>query len=153
MSEANVADAPTPAPARSTPLHLWIVGVLALLWNAMGAYDYLMTKTENADYMARFTQEQLDYFYGFPAWATALWAIAVWGAVLGSILLLLRKGAAAPVFLVSFAAMVVTTVRSAATGGFEIMGSQGAIFSAVIFVVALALWLYARAMRARGVLR
>ena len=27
-----------------TPAHLWIVGALATLWNAFGAYDYLMTR-------------------------------------------------------------------------------------------------------------
>ena len=26
------------------PMHLWIVGVLSLLWNAMGVFDYLATK-------------------------------------------------------------------------------------------------------------
>ena len=25
------------------PAHLWIVGILSLLWNAFGCYDYLMT--------------------------------------------------------------------------------------------------------------
>ena len=25
------------------PAHLWIVGILALLWNCFGCYDYLMT--------------------------------------------------------------------------------------------------------------
>jgi len=29
-----------------TPVHLWIIGVLALLWNMMGAFDYLATKLQ-----------------------------------------------------------------------------------------------------------
>ncbi|MEJ2542305.1 MAG: hypothetical protein P8188_20455, partial [Gemmatimonadota bacterium] len=74
-----------------TPWHLWLVGVLALLWNAMGAFDYLMTETRNEGYMGQFTPEQLEYFYAFPAWVVAFWAIAVWGGVLGAIFLLLRK--------------------------------------------------------------
>ena len=28
-----------------TPIHLWIVGGLATLWNAFGCYDYFMTRT------------------------------------------------------------------------------------------------------------
>jgi hypothetical protein len=133
---------------------LWIVGVVTLLWNAMGAFDYLMTQTKNEAYMANFTPEQLEYFYGFPAWVVACWAIAVWGGVLGSILLLLRKALAVPVFLVSFLAMVATTIHNfVLTDGLEVMGGAGAVaFSAVIFVVALFLYLYARAMRGRGVL-
>lgn len=136
-----------------TPLHLWLIGVVSLLWNVMGAYDYLMTETRNAAYMERFTPEQLAYFYGFPGWYVALWAIAVWGGVLGSVFLLLRRGWAAPVFLYSFLSMVITAVYSFAfTDGMKVMGTGGLVFSLAIFLVSLGLWLYARAMRGRGVL-
>ncbi len=137
-----------------TPWHLWVVGVLAVPWNAMGAFDYLMTQTRNEGYMSQFTPEQLEYFYGFPAWAVAFWAIAVWGGVLGAVLLLLKKKLAAPVLLVSFLSMVVTTIYNfGLSNGMEIMGSPGALaFSAAIFVVALLLYLYARGMTKKGVL-
>src|SRR3546814_16425474 len=74
-----------------TPVHLWAVGVLSLLWNAVGAFDYMMTKLGNADYLSAFTPEQIAYFQGFPLWANIGWAFGVWGSVLGSILLLARK--------------------------------------------------------------
>ncbi|MCG6956012.1 MAG: hypothetical protein LJF04_08470 [Gemmatimonadetes bacterium] len=140
--------------SRRTPRHLWIIGGLSIPWNAMGAFDYLMTQTHNQAYMGQFTPEQLDYFYGFPSWVVAFWAIAVWGGVLGSILLLLKKKWAVEVFLVSFVAMVVTTVYSyGLSNGLEVVGHPAALaFSALIFVVALLLYLYARAMRNRGVL-
>ncbi len=135
------------------PMHLWIVGVVSLLWNAVGAFDYLMTQTANEAYMSSFTPEQLEYFYGFSPFATAVWALAVWGSVLGSVLLLLRKGLAEPVFLIAFVSMVASTIQTTVSGGWSIMGGVGAIaFSGVIFVVSLALWLYARAMRRQGVL-
>ena len=51
-----MSEAPAPR-AQSTPVHLWIIGVIALLWNAMGAYDYLMTQTQNEAYMSNFTPE------------------------------------------------------------------------------------------------
>jgi len=84
----------------------------------------------------------------------AFWAIAVWGGVLGAVLLLLRKRSAAGVFLVSFLAMVVTTIHNfVLSNGLEIMGDPfSLVFSGVIFVVALLLYLYARAMSRRGVL-
>ena len=137
-----------------TPLHLWIVGVLSLLWNAMGAYDYIMTQTRNEAYMAKFTPEQLEYFYGFPTWVEFFWALAIWSSVLGSVLLLLRRGWALPVFGISFVSMLITTVQNyALSGGMGVMGTTGLIFSAVIFVVALLLVIYSRSMTARGVLR
>ena len=141
------------APA-ATPKHLWVVGVLALLWNCMGAFDYVMTESRNASYLRGFTKEQLDYFFGFPAWVIACWAIAVWGGVAGSLLLLLRRRVAAPVFAASLAAMLVVTVYNfGLSNGLAIMGREAATFSAVIFVVAVALLLYARWLARRGVLR
>jgi len=120
----------------------------------MGAFDYLMTQSRNEAYMSRFSPEQLEYFYGFPWWAVSLWAIAVWGSVLGSGLLLLRKRFAVETFGVSFLAMVITTLYNYVfSGGLEIMGGVGPIlFSAVIFFVALGLFLYARTMKRLGVL-
>lgn len=136
------------------PRHLWIVGILGLLWNIGGVYDYLMTQTQNAAYMAKFTPEQLDYYYNFPMWATAAWAIAVWGSLAGTILILMRKKIAAPVLLVSWIAMIISTINTIISGGFAIMGGAGVIaFTAAIFVIAGALWYYARTMAARGVLR
>jgi len=137
-----------------TPWHLWVVGGLSLVWNAFGAFDYLMTQTQNEAYMAAFTPEQLAFFYGFPWWLTAAWAIAVWGSVAGSLLLLFRKAMAVPVFVVSLACMVLTSFHNfVLSDGAEIMGGIGpVIFSAVIFIVAVLLVVYSRKQRAAGVL-
>ena len=62
MTEAETSARP------DTPWHLWLIGIVGTLWNLMGAYDYLMTQTENEAYMSSFTPEQLEFFYGFPAW-------------------------------------------------------------------------------------
>jgi len=136
------------------PWHLWVVGVAALLWNAVGALDYVMTQTRNVQYMAGFTAEQLEFFYGIPAWTVAAWAIGVWGGVFGSLLLLLRKPLAVWVFLASLVGVVLTTFQNyVLSNGMEVMGGPGAVvFTAVIFLVAVALYLYASLMRRRGVL-
>lgn len=140
------------ATTRRTPWHFWLVGVLGLLWNSVGAYDYLMTQTQNESYMSQFTPEQLEFFYGFPTWVVAFWALAVWGGMLGALLLLLRKRLSVPVLLVSFLAMIVTSIHNfLLSNGLEVMGGVGVGFSVLIFVVALGLWLYARAMAQRGV--
>ena len=93
----------------ATPKHLWIVGIVSLLWNAMGAVDYVMTETHNEAYMGQYTAEQLEYFYSFPTWFIAFWAIAVWSSVLGSVLLLLRIRWAGAAFFVSLLAMIPTS--------------------------------------------
>jgi hypothetical protein len=137
-----------------TPVHLWVVGILALLWNSMGALDYTMTQTRNAAYLASMTKEQLAYFNAIPVWVTAAWAIGVWGGVVGSLLLLLRKGLAVPVFAASIVGVIATDIYSfLLSNGLEIMGGAKAlVLPCLVFVVAIALLFYARAMRQRGVL-
>lgn len=159
------ADPPSSAPAPSapmaaeseggqkTPWHLWVVGGIGLPWNAMGAFDYLMTQTENESYMANFTPEQLEFFYGFPTWLVAFWALAVWGGLAGSALLLMKKKLAVQVFLVSWVCMIVTAIHNFfIANGAEIMGATGAIFSLVIFLFAGFEWFYSKAMAEREVL-
>jgi hypothetical protein len=141
-------------PAAGVPRHLWIVGALSLLWNAVGAFDYSATQLRLESYMSQFTPEQLAYFYGFPAWAVGAWAIAVWSSLLGSLGLLLRKNWAVAVFGIALASMAVTTIYNfVLTDGMSMMGIGGLVFSAVIWLIALCLFFYARAMARRGVLR
>lgn len=136
------------------PWHLWAIGIAILLWNAVAAFNYVMTQTRNESYMASFTPAQLEYFYGFPTWVDATWAIAVWGGVLAAAALLARSRFAVPLFIASFAAMLVTAFYNyLLSNGLELMGTGGAIFSAVIFVIALLMIFYARAMSAVGQLR
>jgi hypothetical protein len=136
------------------PVHLWIVGVLAVLWNAMGAFDYAATQLKLEFYMAQFTQEQLDYFYSFPAWMDAAWAIAVWSSLLGSLALLLRKSWAVGLFGLAILGLAVSTVYNfVLSNGLEMMGTGAAMFTAVIWVIAVLLLFYARAMAKKGVLQ
>ena len=91
-----------------TPTHLWIVGILSLLWNCFGSYDYLMTKTRNMDYLAGMTPPGVDtnsllaYIDGMPLYAQFGWGLGVWMGLAGSLLLLLRSRWAVWALLLSF---------------------------------------------------
>ena len=137
----------------ATPWHLWAVGMLALLWNGFGGYDYVMTQTNNAAYLAQFTPEQRAYFDSFPMWMEAIWAIGVWGGVLGSVLLLMRSKWAFHAFLASLVAFAVSVVYGQTSGGAAVMGTTGVVFSAVIFLLGLGFVMYSRMMSRKGVLR
>lgn len=138
----------------TTPWHVWVVGVVSLLWNSVGAMDFVMTEAKNKAYMSGFTPAQLEFYYGFPLWVVAAWGIAVWGGVLGSLLLLLRSRLAVHLFLASFICIILTSIHNyALSNGLKIMGGAEALaFSAVIVVVGALLLFYARSMCRRGVL-
>ena len=136
-----------------TPWHLWVIGILSLLWNAIGAFDYTATQYRLESYMSKFTPEQLEYFHSFPAWADAAWAVGVWGSLLGSILLLLRKELAVWLFGLAILGLVATTVYNfVLSNGAALMGNGAVIFSVIIWGVALFLYFYSSAMAKRRVL-
>lgn len=138
-----------------TPVHLWIVGILALLFNAGGAYHYLMVRTNNAAFLARMPEGAVAYYQNFPIWMDIVWPLAIWTSVIGALLILLRRKLAMPTFLVSLASYLVSAFY---TFGITdppaaMMTSGNMIFSIVIGVQLALLWYYARAMTAKGVLR
>ncbi len=145
-----------PQAAPKTPWHLWLVGIVAVLFNAVGVFDFIMSKTQGAAYMASagMTPEQIAHYQAYPAWMTVVWAVGVFGAFLASILLLLRRKLAAATFAISLAAFLINLLHTfVLTNGGAIMGQQVAIMSAVITALLLFFLWYSWAMTGRGVLR
>ena len=138
-----------------TPAHLWIVGALALLWNAFGCYDYVMTQTGNAAYLAQFPPSSMAYFNSLPAWLTALWALGVWGGLAGAILLLLRSRHAVTAFAASLFGIVTSFGYEMFFTDVPASMKEGPMMFMpfVIFAVCAALLVYARRMARDGVLR
>ena len=138
-----------------TPTHLWVVGILALLFNAMGAIDYLAMRFKMEAYIAQLTDEMLAYYDSFPVWMEIAWPLSVWSAVIGAVLLLMKNKMAITAFAVSTVAYLVAAVHTFGVNpppeGVSTTGST--IFSVVIGVQLALLWYYARAMTAKGVLR
>lgn len=137
------------------PWHLWLVGLVALLFNLIGVVDFVMSMAQGAKYQADvgMTAEQIAHYQSLPGWMMVDWAVGVFGAFIASILLLWRKALAGPVFWLSLAAFLVSVFHMyVLTDGGVVMGRQMAITSAVIAVLLVLFALYAGAMRRRSVL-
>jgi len=140
---------------RTTPAHLWIVGFLALLWNAFGCYDYLMTQTANATYLGKIPPDQLAYMNTLPSWLTAFWALGVWGGLVGSVAMLMRSRYSVWAFALSLIGAVVGMGYQMFVQKMPASMTQGAmaIMPWVIIVVAAFLLWYSRNEEKKGVLR
>ncbi len=139
-----------------TPWHVWLVGVFALLFNAIGVFDFVMNLWQGPAYLAStgMTPEQIAHYRAMPAWMMVVWAVGVFGAFGASVLLLLRRKLAVPVFVVSLVAFLISLLYTyVLTNGGAVMGRQMAITSTVIAVLLVLFAWYARSMAARGVLR
>jgi hypothetical protein len=140
---------------RQAPVHLWIVGILALLWNGYGSYGYLMTKTANSAFMARMPAEQLAYMESLPGWLSAFWALGVWGGLAGAILLLFKSRYCVWAFGLSLVGAVVALGYQVFLTDRPASMTEGAmvVFPWVIILFAAFLLYYSWAMEKRGVLR
>lgn len=145
----------------TAPWHLWVVGVLSLLWNGFGAYDYLMSKLQNREYLegafapARVSvDEGIAYMNAMPLWANLAWGLGVWGAVAGSVLLLVRSRFALHAFAVSLLGLIFGSVHQMSNPMPGMTDTaMPLVFTAVITIITLLLIWYARRQSLRGVLR
>ena len=142
------------------PMHLWIVGILALLWNGFGCFDYFMTRTKGAEHIRSMMPDvdadaYMAYINAFPIWASLGWGLGVWGGLVGSILLLMRHRWAAPAFALSLLGALLGI-------GYQLMnpvdipamhGGANDFVPYLVLILALFLAWYSRDLAKKGLLR
>ena len=143
-----------------TPAHLWIVGILSLLWSGFGAYDYTMSHMRDVKYIRSAMpgvdpQAALAWMDAFPMYAKIGWGLGIWGGLLGAILLLMRSRYALWAFAVSMIGIVLS-IGWQIVAAPPLAGGDTAMATFVPYVVItiglLLLW-YSWSMEKKGVLR
>jgi len=144
--------------AAKAPVHLWIVGLLSLIWNGWGCTDYLMTRTRNMDWLSQGgadPQVMLAWMDSFPIYAQFGWGLGVWMGLIGSVLLLMRHRWAVPAYALSLLGALLGL-------GYQILRSPApapmnegffAVLPYIIIIVAAAFLYYAHRQKQAGVLR
>ncbi|WBT05391.1 hypothetical protein PFY01_11755 [Brevundimonas vesicularis] len=141
-----------------TPWHLWLVGVLSLLWNGFGAFDFIQTTTRGEAYMraAGFDDAMVAYYEAMPGWMYVPWTLGVWGAVIGSVMLLLRRRWAVPAFGLSLLGALISLIYGKLIDPPPPAPPELTAMRWIpifILLIAILLFGYAFNMRKRGVLR
>ena len=131
------------------PVWYWIVSILALIWNLIGAMAYLGQAFITDEIKATMPVEQVTLLENTPAWVTAAFAFAVWGGVLGCIALLLRKKWAKSVLVISLVGLLVQLGYSFfMTNALEVYGpAQGMVMPIVLLLIGVGLVLFANSAR------
>jgi hypothetical protein len=122
--------------AQAVHWSFWLIGAIALIWNVMGVVNFFMQM--NPDALAAYRESERMIIEGRPIWATAAFALAVFGGAIGSLLLLLKKSLAFYVFVASLLGVVVTMIHTLGSG---IEFGIGELLGIILMPVAVAIFL------------
>lgn len=124
----------------------WLIGVVAMIWNLLGSLNILVQMTTGD--LAAMPQWWRDVVASRPAWATAAMMVAVFGGLLGSVALLLRRSVALGLFILSLIGTIVTMSHALGVPG----AGARQIAEGVVMPVIVGLFLiwYARMAARRG---
>ena len=140
-----------PVVSTRAPWHLWLVGILSLIWNVSGAYT-IMSAQSGAPMDMDATE--IAYYADQSPWLAALTDVALLAAILAAIALLLRSSWAVNLYGLSVVAIALSSVADIAGGTALLLESQEwLLVSCLTAGLAIAQLAYAMVMRKRGVLR
>lgn len=129
----------------------WIVAVFALVWNLIGVAFWYMQISMTPDRLATMSEPERQIYEATPGWINIAFAVAVFGGVLGSLGLLMKKRWAGTMFLVSLVSLLVQMIGAyAVTPAWAVYGPVGLVMPAVFVVIALFLLWYANKAKARN---
>lgn len=137
--------------AAKPPVSFWIISVLALLWNLMGVMMYIVQVTMTPEAIQALPAKEQELFINVPMWVMVAFAVAVFGSTLGSILLLIKRKLAIPVFIISYVAIIVQMINQLfISKSIEVYGPGGAIMPVMVIMVGAFLIWYSRKAAVKG---
>ena len=132
----------------------WIIAVLALIWNGMGAMAYLGQKMMTPEALDLLPEAERALYNDIPIWATSAFAIAVWGGLLGAIFMLLRKKLAKTLFLLSLLGIIVHAIYNFfISGAMDVYGATGMIMPLFVVLIGIFLVWYCKNAIGKGWLK
>lgn len=154
MDDSAENAAPSGEPGWRVPVPRWFWGVawLCVVWNLLGAVDYMLTTLRYGPYLAQMPAGMAAFLLRLPGWVVAAWALGVWGSLVGALLMVVRVRHAAVAYGLSFAGAVASMTweysHGAATLGPGFVPMVALLLAAILFQM----W-FSRRMFWRGVLR
>lgn len=115
---------------RKPPFMFWAIAVVGLLWNLIGCWNYIVQS--NPEAVARMPDVYRLIIENRPAWATAGFAVSVFGGAVGAIVMLLKRKIATTLFALSLLGSALTFYFT-----FRVLGIEPATLSALLMSFAL----------------
>ena len=128
---------------KPTPI-FWIIGIIALLWNASGIYAYLMQAYMTSEDLAKMTDAEQLYFNNLPAWVMGAFALSVFAGFIGCLLLLFRKKWASLLLILSLIAVIGQFIYNFFIQNYMPVSGSNSIMPIIILLIAIGLVWFSR---------
>jgi len=127
-----------------SPLFI-VISILAILWNIMGIFQMLSAAFPTPEILEKMKPSEIELLDSYPWWLYLFFGAGVFNGTAGSILMLLRKPLATPLFLVSWLGV---TIQMAywlfPLGAAEYYGGGACIMPALVVGVAGFLYFFSK---------
>ncbi len=130
----------------------WLIisGVAGLAWNAFGVFQFFAQLGDTPTMGEGLSAAQADIVAHQPWWMLCAFAVGVFGGLIGSALLVLRRKAAVSVFTASLIGYVILYVGDITTGIFTALGMGHVVVLSIVVAIAVALLAISQSAAKRG---
>lgn len=133
----------------NVPTSFWVIAVIALLWNLMGLAAFFFDMTISQETIAGMDAAMQEMYASTPLISKIGYGVATIFGVLGSVMLLLRKNLALPLFILSLIGVAIQNIANfTMTNAMEAIGSSG--LPLLLLVIAFAVFLVTHTVKSKG---
>lgn len=138
---------------QKVPIWFWIVSTILLLWNIMGVMNFIGQVTMSQETIDALSDLEKSMKANRPIWATMAFGLAVFGGIVGSVLLLLKKKMAATLFMASLVGVITQFGESLITTPREFFTTDVIGLTVTVIVFAFASVYFAKNAAKKGWLK
>ena len=118
----------------------WFIGfaVIALLWNLIGVLAFVTQVTITPEALGQLPEAEQSLYINMPFWANAAFAVAVFGSMTASFMLICKMYWAVYLFSASLLGIIVQFFHAfVMSEAYEVFGPSGLIIPAMVIVLAI----------------
>lgn len=118
------------------PVWFWVIAIFFLLWNIMGVFSFFGHTFISDESLAKLPEKERELYGDYPFWTTIVFAIAVFGGIIGSLGLILKKKWCKKAFIISLCAIVPQMVHNVFfTKSMEVYGPEQTAIMPILVVI------------------
>lgn len=137
--------------ATAVPIWFWVISAIGLFWFLMDFMAFYMRVFTTEQTLERMPEVQRALYEAMPAWVNIVFALEVFGGLLGCVMLLLRKKWATALLVLSIIGVVCQSLYIwFMSDAFDVMGSMAIVMPLVAVFIGLALYFFSKFATAKN---